>query len=233
MDLDKLSRLQIFSRMDKSELKTLTGNMETLSFRKGEQIFQKSDPGGTVYIVMEGNVQISAALAPDLKKSLLNLPPGGVFGELSLFTMEDRSADAEALTDTRLLAMDTKSFNQILEEVPVAGGKLLAELNNIISDRLRNMTDMYCQALNWSLSVSGAIELHMDQLISNNVDLTVKLINGEACGGRLLKIEEHAAGYVLFLQSEDGKLEVIPYHAVISMSFDKGAFQIKPTKGLL
>ncbi len=233
MDLDTLCGLQIFSGMEKGDVKTVTNYMEQHSYRKNEDIFQKDDQGGTMYIVIEGEVQINAPIAHDIKKSLLCVPAGAVFGELSLFTHETRSADAVALENTRLLSLNTDTFKQMLTETPVGGGKLLVFLTTVISDRLRDMTEMYCQALEWSLSVSGAIELHMEQLISNSVNLTVKLSNGDAIRGRLLKIDEHAAGHVIFMQSKTGELQIIPYHAVISMSFDEDAFKLKPRQDLL
>ncbi len=233
MDKAGLGQLQIFAEMSEEELDAIAKYMEVTKFSSGNVIFHRNDPGGTMYIVVEGEVQINAVIAHDLKKSLVHVPPGAVFGELSLFTNELRSADAVAVEDSKLLALETPAFQQMLFENPTAGAKILTYLTTIISDRLRNTTDMYRSALEWSLSVSGAINLHMDQLITNSVNLSIKLSSGDTVTGRLLKVDQNMAGHVLYLESSHERLEIVPYHAIVAMSFDKDGVDLEPKADLL
>lgn len=233
MDVSQLKTLQIFTSLNAAEIQKAISYMEEHEVEAGTVVFEKDAPGGTMYIVLEGEVEIQAVIAHDLKKSLAVVPPGAVFGELSLFTHEARSATAIAQASCRLLSMDTPSFERMLMENPAVGSKILIFLTTIISDRLRNTTDMYRNALEWSLSVSGAINLHIDQVITGNVELGIRLISGDIIKGRLLKVDQIAPGYVLFLQSEKGKLQIVPYHAVMAMSFDANLLDLKPHDDLL
>lgn len=220
MDTQTLSQLQIFQQLTPEELDTVKSHMESCEYAQATEIFQRDDPGGTMFIVVDGLIEINARIGLELDKALANVPAGAVFGELSLFTLEPRSASAVALEDTTLLAINTPSFEQLLRDYPAAGSKILRYLTQIISDRLRNTTDMYRQALEWSLSVSGAMELHFDNLITDEVNIVLNTVDGRVLQGQLLKIDQNIAGQVFIIGTPDGQFKMIPYHAVSSVSFE-------------
>ena len=228
MDLEKLNQLQIFRTLTPGELDAAISCMGQAEYDPDVTLFERGDPGGTMYVVVEGLVEINAKIGPDLVKALANVPPGAVFGELSLFTQEARSAAAMTVERSFLLSIDTPSFERLLQIHPNSGGKILAYLTTIISDRLRHTTDLYRQSLEWALHVSGAIELHFETLITGQVDLVVKLFNGDVVHGQLLKVDQHGAGYMLIIKTRDGRFQIIPYHAITSMSFDADAVDLAP-----
>ncbi len=223
MDINALGDLQIFQGLTPEELEIVDSFMEEYEYPADTVVFERDDPGGTMFVVVKGLVEINARIGLDLEKALANVPPGAVFGELSLFTLEPRSARAMTLEDTLLLAMDTPTFERMVLEFPGAGSKLLRYLTTIISDRLRNTTDMYRQALEWSLSVSGAMDLHLDNLITDSVAIAVHLTNGQVLRGHLVKIEANGSEQVFLLRDFEQKFHLVPYHAITSISFDVDA----------
>ena len=54
-----LRRLPLFSRLPDSELAELADRVRTKSFKRGEMIFRKDDPGTHLYMVLEGGVKIA------------------------------------------------------------------------------------------------------------------------------------------------------------------------------
>src|SRR5207302_831478 len=56
---EHLRRLPLFSRLPDSELAELADRVCTKSFRRGEMIFRKDDPGTHLYMVLEGGVKIA------------------------------------------------------------------------------------------------------------------------------------------------------------------------------
>lgn len=81
-------------------------NIGTLEiFKAGDRIFEAGQPGNSMYGVAEGEVDI---LLPDGVS--ITIPPGGVFGEMSLLDKEPRSATAVAKTDCNLVFLNETRF---------------------------------------------------------------------------------------------------------------------------
>ena len=53
-----LSNVPLFERLDEEERSLLAGQLEEVVFQAGEIIFKRGDPGGAVFIVASGHVQI-------------------------------------------------------------------------------------------------------------------------------------------------------------------------------
>ncbi|RMD85269.1 MAG: cyclic nucleotide-binding domain-containing protein, partial [Lentisphaerae bacterium] len=164
----------------------------------------------------------------DIRKILALVPKGSVFGELSLFSFEPRSADAVALEDSLLLGLRSDDFELLLEKEPQLGLRILQFITILISDRLRNTNDMLHQSLEWALNVSGAINFHLDELSSRHVLLEIDLLSGQHITGRLLKTDQHLGGHVFLIETDQGKIQVIPYHAIASFAFERDSVDLKP-----
>ena len=74
--MDKLRQLQIFRTLTPGELDAAISCMTQAEYEPDVTIFERGDPGGTMYVVIEGLVEINAKIGPDLVKALANVPPG-------------------------------------------------------------------------------------------------------------------------------------------------------------
>ena len=82
--------------------------MRMRSFKRGETLFRKDDPGLHLYVVLAGAVKI--ALPGEFgQEALVSLMrTGDFFGELALFDGSPRSASATALEDTKAAKLPGK-----------------------------------------------------------------------------------------------------------------------------
>ncbi|UCD38314.1 MAG: Crp/Fnr family transcriptional regulator [Fidelibacterota bacterium] len=103
--------------------------------KKGEVIFQDGKPGQSMFIVLEGQVEISKMLG-DQKTILAKLGAGSIFGEMAIIDSQPRSATATAATNTILLEISREMFRSRLEDIP----KWLQAFYAIIVERLRTAT---------------------------------------------------------------------------------------------
>jgi CRP-like cAMP-binding protein len=101
---------------------------EATSFAAGDFVFKAGDPGETMYIVTEGEVEILAGSA-----ILETAGPGSIVGELALIDDEPRSATVVAKTDCRLVAVDRRRFQYMVQETPFFGLAVM----KVLADRLR------------------------------------------------------------------------------------------------
>ena len=117
-----------FQLLDDDELAELAAHVDEVSFAAGETIFRAGDPGGVMHAVLSGRVEVSI-LDRDRKRVVLHaLGPGEIFGELSLFDGEPRSATVVAVEPTRTFLVDRDDLGRLFSRRPQAALDVLAML---------------------------------------------------------------------------------------------------------
>lgn len=101
---------------------------DATGYSAGQFIFKAGEAGETMCVVMEGEVEI-------LDESVLLevAGPGSIVGELALIDDEPRSATVVAKTDCRLVAVDRKRFQYMVQETPLFALAVM----KVLADRLR------------------------------------------------------------------------------------------------
>ena len=94
----------------------------------GEAIFSAFDMGWEMYVVLEGQVELTID-----GKVLEILGPGEPFGEMALLDAAPRSASVIALTPLRALRLRRAEFNQAAAAHP----ELLQGVVRVLAQRLR------------------------------------------------------------------------------------------------
>jgi CRP-like cAMP-binding protein len=102
-------------------------------FPSGHRFFTTGDPGETMYVVLEGEVDIVLR-----GKVLESVHQGGIFGEMALIDHLERSADVVAKTDVRVAAIDQKRFLYLVRNHPF----FALEVMKVMTDRLRRFDDL-------------------------------------------------------------------------------------------
>jgi CRP/FNR family transcriptional regulator, cyclic AMP receptor protein len=139
---EHLRRLPLFSRLPDGELAELAERVRTKTFRRGEMIFRKDDPGTHLYMVLEGGVKIALPGEFGQEALVAIMRPGEFFGELALFDRSPRSATATALEDTRAALLAGDDFLAYLESHPASFRVVLETLARTIrrlSDRVEDL----------------------------------------------------------------------------------------------
>ncbi len=104
-------------------------------YKPGQVIFKDGDPGQTMFIILEGKVEITKLLG-DQKTILATLDKGSIFGEMAIIDREPRSATATTVSDTMMLEISREMFHDRLNKVPAWMQSFFA----ILVDRLRSAT---------------------------------------------------------------------------------------------
>ena len=218
-----LKDLEFFASLTPKELETVTSTMLQQQVQAGKAIFMEGEPGGCLYIVLEGVIDITTRVAGDVEKRLLTVRSGSVFGELSLVSGEARTATATARTDATLLSLTPEALEDLTQKRSVIGKKLLRQLLDTVVSRLGVTTELYRQAVAWALRISGIIEMNFDKLIAEHIHIQLELVNGKCLTGTLLKAERSPVGYELLLMTDNEQFAIVPYQSVVTISFDADA----------
>jgi CRP-like cAMP-binding protein len=103
---------------------------ELVSFKAGEIVFRKGDPGEVMYLVTKGEVEIMIS-----DKVVEKVVAGGVIGEMAILDRGPRSATVTAKTDCLLLAIDRERFENQVRKSP----QFSIQVMRVIAERLRRL----------------------------------------------------------------------------------------------
>lgn len=222
MDIEgELKGLKVFSSLSADELQAVAEICKTQTVAADELIFQEGAHGVELFIIVKGRVKIYTLITENVDKTLITLTEGGLFGELAVISEDYRSASARAIEESELLVINQSDFSRMIEENPSVGKKILDTFIRIIVDRLKNTNELYRQAIDWGLSISGILELNYSQLINHSTPISIDLNSGKNVSGILLKADKSSVGLELLLQTEGEKLVIVPYRAISAISFDQ------------
>jgi len=143
--IDKLAILRnhpLFGQLGVDALNRLASYAHTKSVRAGTTIFEKGDPGTSLFAVLSGTVKISNQ-STDGKDAVLNMiVAGGIFGEIALLDGRPRTADAFAVTDCQLMVIDRRDFVPLISQNPDIAIKLIEVLCGRIRRTSEQVEDM-------------------------------------------------------------------------------------------
>jgi len=113
-----LRRVRLFSDLPPSELKQVAAITNEQYYLNGEVIARQGDPGDEMYIIISGEVRVTADAGSHSPVELARRGPGEYVGEMALISQEPRMASLVASGDVRVLHIEQAQFEAILRERP-------------------------------------------------------------------------------------------------------------------
>ena len=138
-----LRSIPLFESLRKRDISLLLNIIHGRNYLSGEYIFYQGDPGIGLYVIREGEVQISRSGTNGMEINLATFKKGDFFGELALVDGEKRSASAIAKTDVKAVVIFKPDLDEFIEKYPKKGIKILKGISNIIARRLRTLNEDY------------------------------------------------------------------------------------------
>lgn len=144
-DLDNtiqaLGQIRLFDGIRREGLALLAGIGQEETHRVGEYIFREGDPGGSLYLILDGAVRISREVGGMGEEALTVLRAGEAFGEMALIDATPRSADAKAHERARLLVVTREALEEVLFLRKDLAYEVLWNFVRILTGRLRDTNE--------------------------------------------------------------------------------------------
>lgn len=115
--IEILKQSSLFGYLDPAGINRLAGLFKVSTYRQGETIFKERNPSEVMYIIFEGEVDLTTIRKHE-ETLFSTLHRGDYFGEESLFEDNSRFYRAIAGTDVVLLALDVDSYLYIYPDLP-------------------------------------------------------------------------------------------------------------------
>jgi CRP/FNR family cyclic AMP-dependent transcriptional regulator len=135
----RLAGSTLFCGLDDTQLSAVLELAHMEMFEAEEVIFRQGDPGGSLYVVLEGRVRISMSTPSGGEEALAVLKEGASFGEMTAIRREDEPRSTAAITcdETVLRVFDREPFRELLERDAEIGRQILWNLVQDLSGHLR------------------------------------------------------------------------------------------------
>lgn len=142
-------------------------------YNAGKTIFNEGDIGRELFIIIKGEVEIFRVV-DEKKRTLAILKDGDIFGELAVIDKFPRSANAVAIKDTVVLAVNSQAF----ESVILTNQEFTKKIIRLLAARLRKTNDIVLSIYQKDREekvISALNEFYTLESISKNIKVKNKI----------------------------------------------------------
>jgi CRP/FNR family transcriptional regulator, cyclic AMP receptor protein len=149
-DVMLLQKTDLFKDLDFPQIKAVLAICRKVNFSENDIIMQEGDVGDSLYIILEGKVEVIKSLVignlgeDDYQEAVKNKvftkideKSHAVFGEIALLEECKRTATIRAVTNCIFYEIKKDDFLRLLETDSASGCKILLNLARVVSARLR------------------------------------------------------------------------------------------------
>jgi len=175
-DASLLRKSELFQAFEPDDLARIVAAASRVQLHRGDVVFRDGDPADRMFVVRYGRVAISKR-PPDAKESIVALmEPADLFGEMSLFDGEPRSAGARALEASELVVVPYVPLSQAFAERPT----LLWPMAALMCRRMRVAEAALADSL--FLDVTGRTAKRLLELAGGHDEFAIPITQEELAG---------------------------------------------------
>lgn len=132
---DLLAQVPLFEGLSRRHLKQIAEHADEISFQQNETILEADQPGGTFFVIVEGEVKVMRG-----NRVIARAGPGEFFGEISLLDGGPRTATVIADTPVVAIRLFKSSFDRIVTQEPKVASKILAAVARRLREAERTIS---------------------------------------------------------------------------------------------
>ena len=175
-DATLLRKSELFQAFDPDDMARIAGATGELLLQRGDVAFAEGEAADRMFVVRSGRVALSKRSSEGKELILALLEPGDLFGEMSLFDGEPRSAGTRALEPTELVSVGYEPLIQVFEERPA----LLRPMVALLCRRVRVVDAALADSL--SLDVTGRTARRLLDLSGGRSEFAMPITQEELAG---------------------------------------------------
>ena len=155
-----LRQVPFLDALEDSQIDYLVKIGKRVALNNGELLFRKGDPGHSMYVILEGRIQIYMESSDGQVAVLRVLDSGQFLGEMALLDGGARSANARTLSPCEVFVLERASFLNLITTYP----ELLTRLLSGLTERLRRIDERYLAQM---AGVAQEVSAPLDAISAN------------------------------------------------------------------
>jgi CRP/FNR family transcriptional regulator, cyclic AMP receptor protein len=151
-------------QLSAEEARVVVSYMQPKRIAEGTVFIREGDKRdtGTMMLVLSGEVTVEHIVVSRRSPITMNvLGPGSLIGEMGLVDGEPRSASCTATTDVTCAILTRQTLEELMNEQPRIGGKLMMAVSLRIAERMRDTADK----LKLYVQLTQAMQQEIDRLM--------------------------------------------------------------------
>jgi CRP-like cAMP-binding protein len=141
VDFQTLKQIPAFRTFNESECHQIADVVQQRTFAPGEKVIEQGKRSQHLWIVLEGQCDVSRASLHDGPVVLATLEPYSLFGEMSFFSPAPHSASVVAKTPVKLLSISRPDYDDLIHDGVMVAYKLAYNAVESVANRLRRMDE--------------------------------------------------------------------------------------------
>lgn len=133
-----LEDIDIFQPLTDEAKTYLSRKMQERSFPPGSIIVSQGDTGDSMFVIVEGVVNVVVDTATDCRIDVVRMGAGGFFGEMALLTGQARTATIVAVSDIHLYEITKDAIAPLIKENPEISdmfSQVLARRQSVLEEK--------------------------------------------------------------------------------------------------
>ena len=118
----------LFAGLDEPAVRQIAGLVRDHDYAAQEFLFSAGDSAARLFIISQGQVKVSSDSASGREQMLRLLTPGDFDGEAALFSADDYTTTAVALTKVQACTISRDDFQRLLQDQPALALNVLNAL---------------------------------------------------------------------------------------------------------
>lgn len=132
--------MPFLDRLERPDRERLMAASRTLSFARGAYVLRRGEPGGDLYMVEAGELEVvDTRSRPEIV--IDSVGPGGLVGEMAFLDESPRAADVRAAMETRCLRWERGVLLAVLSQDHALSSSFYRALAEGLVDRMRTFTN--------------------------------------------------------------------------------------------
>jgi CRP-like cAMP-binding protein len=135
--LQALQTMEFTKDLEQQHLEKLATIATRVTFSEGSTIFREGDASELVYLIEKGQVSLVTQVPGHGQVTIITLGPGQLLGWSSLFPPKTKTAGAQTLEPTKVIAINATQLRELCQTDHSLGNSIMWRVAEVISDRLR------------------------------------------------------------------------------------------------
>ncbi len=174
--IETLASAGLFAELDAPTLATIADAASEVSYQRGDVLFRETDDATSLYLMVSGRVAIVNRSVDGRESMIALMEQGDLFGEMSLFDNQGRSAEARALESSAAIEVPYEPVRAVYDADP----SQLWGVVRLFSERLRSMDAALADSV--FLDVTGRTAKRLLEIAGSDDSFTLPLTQEELAG---------------------------------------------------
>jgi NTE family protein/lysophospholipid hydrolase len=126
---------RVFGSLDTKVLHDIEKEVEWLTLKGGEALFEQGDTAESAFIVIDGRLRVVSKDSSPGSRVLDEVGPGETVGEIALLTEGTRAASVYAVRDSEVVRLSRAAFERLVKKYP----SVMMHISRLLGNRLLKM----------------------------------------------------------------------------------------------